>query len=443
MSKVAEVWLWGYRVGAVLWDESQQPPTGIFEFDAEFCTMGMEIAPLSMRAVEGEIYAFPNLPTKSFKHLPPCLSDSLPDDFGNAVIDSWLASEGRDPKTFSPVERLLYIGNRGMGALEFRPALSKAENKVESLQLGALVTLAGKILGDRTSQFEGLKINTLSKAEDKALHKLFHIGSSAGGARAKAIIAVNEQTGEICSGQIDAPNGYSYWLFKFDVGDKSKDLGDPAGFGRVEYAYHLMAKAAGINMTECRLHEEGGRAHFMTKRFDRLEGEEGPARKVHVQSLCAMDQADFNAPGSYSYEEALQVCRELELSREDQVELYRRMVFNVVARNQDDHTRNIAFMLWLDRKWKLTPAFDVCWSYNPQGEWTNKHQMTLSGKRDDFELSDLVKVGSLIPRLSAEDIVKEVCEAVSRWREFADEAGVDSDLVDQIERSHRLYLAKL
>lgn len=441
MAKVAEVWLWGERVGAVLWDESQSPATGTFEYDPDFCEIGLQIAPITMPAVAGEIYAFPSLPEKAFKRLPPCLSDSLPDDFGNAVIDSWLASQGRDPKSFTPVERLLYVGSRGMGALEYRPAALQAADKTEALQMSSLVELAGKILSDRKSQLEGLTIGPASRKEDAALQQLFKIGSSAGGARAKAIISINDATGEICSGQVVAPPGYSYWLFKFDVGDKAESLGDPAGFGRVEYAYHLMAIDAGVEMTECRLHEEGPRAHFMTRRFDRItDNPEYLGDKIHVQSLCAMDRADFNMPGAYSYEQALLVCRELGLSRDEQIQLYRRMVFNIVSRNQDDHTRNIAFQVWRDGVWRLTPAYDVCWSYNPAGDWTATHQMSANGKRDGFVLDDLVAVAKQIPRLNAAEIVEEVCDAVARWREFAAQAGVRQDLTDQIESTHRRYL---
>ncbi|MGP4954014.1 type II toxin-antitoxin system HipA family toxin [Pseudomonas helleri] len=438
MAKVAEVWIWDRKVGAVLWDETRPVPTGTFEFEPEFCLIGLQLAPLTMRAEPEVIYEFASLPDKAFKRLPPCLSDSLPDDFGNAVIDSWLATQNRDPKTFTPVERLLYIGSRGMGALEYKPAALKPADTIERLQIDTLVDLAGKILADRHDPLDGLRLAPQTDREDEALKSLFKIGSSAGGARAKAIIALNEKSGEICSGQIQAPEGYSYWLLKFDVDQKENALGDPQGFGKVEYAYHLMAKAAGIEMTECRLLQEGSRSHFMTKRFDRMEDGD----KLHVQTLCAMDQADYNAPGSYSYESALMVCRDLELSRLEQIELYRRMVFNVLARNQDDHTRNIAFMVWRDGIWKLTPAYDVCWSYNPNGDWTAKHQMTLNGKRDDFVLDDLLRVATHIANFNPRTVIKKVASAVSRWKTFATKAQVPDALIDQIAASHRLYLAK-
>jgi len=439
VAKVAEVWMWETRVGVVLWDENQIPATGTFEFDPEFCEIGLEIAPLTMRAEPDEVYAYPGLNPVAFKGLPPCLSDSLPDAFGNAVIDAWLAQKGRDPRSFSPVERLLYVGQRGMGALEFRPALDRAIDKVEQLQLESLVDLAGRILEERQTQFDDLHLEIKSEEEDQALKHLFQVGSSAGGQRPKAIIAINEETGAICSGQIEAPEGYTYWLFKFDVSNGASTLGDPAGFGRVEYAYHLMTLAAGVKMTECRLHIEGPRAHFMTKRFDRLDDGD----KVHIQTLCAMDSADYTLPGAYSYEQALQVCRDLGLPREDQVELFRRAVFNIVARNQDDHTKNIGFQLWRDGVWRLTPAYDMCWSYRPDSPWVSQHQMSLNGKRDNFELKDLLAVAKLITNLDGRKVVKEVVEAVRRWREFADVAGMtDDNLIEQIESTHRLYLGE-
>lgn len=437
MAKIARVYLWDTLVGAVLWDESQTPATGTFEFDPAFTEIGLQIAPLTMPAVAGEVYAFAGLNPRAFKSLPPCLSDSLPDDFGNAVIDAWLAASGRDPQQFSPVERLLYIGSRGMGALEFRPALEKAGNTGEKLQLEALVALAGRILNERREQFAGLHLELQSAAEDQALKHLFQIGSSAGGQRPKAIIALNNASGEICSGQIDAPAGFSYWLFKFDVGSGANALGDPAGFGRVEYAYHLMAVAAGVQMSECRLHIDGPRAHFMTRRFDRLDDGD----KLHVQTLCAMDQADYTLPGAYSYEQALQVCRDLGLPRQEHIELYRRMLFNVLARNQDDHTRNIAFQVWRDGVWHLSPAYDMCWAYRADSPWVSMHQMSVNGKRDHFSRADLLAVAKQIAKFDARPLLRQVAAALRRWREFAEQAGiVDANLIEQIEQSHRLYL---
>jgi len=438
MAKTAEVRIWDQRVGVVYWDESRPVPTGTFEFDPEFCAIGLQIAPLTMPAEPGEVYEFATLPEKAFKRLPPCLSDSLPDDFGNAVIDAWLASTGRDPRTFTPVERLLYIHNRGMGALEYHPSQVKSSNQIEKIELNAMVELAGKILSQRQEQLDGITIAPVAGKDDEALQQLFKIGSSAGGARAKAIISINDETGDICSGQITAPEGYGYWLLKFDVGDKASELGDPKGFGRIEYAYHLMAVAAGLEMTECRLLEEGPRAHFMTRRFDR----KADGDKVHVQTLCAMDTADYTSAGSYSYESALMVCRDLDLTRQAQIQLFRRMVFNIMGRNQDDHTRNISFTVWRDGVWELSPAYDVCWSYNPIGDWTSRHQMSANGKLDDFDIKDLQQVAKLIPRFNPKGVIEDVAAALRRWSEFAGVAKVDPKKAAEISKTFRLYLAE-
>lgn len=432
MSKTAKIYLWNHFVGAVLWDESDG--TGVFEYDPDFCKLGLEIAPIMMPAIPGEIYDFPGLNRKTFKGLPGCLADSLPDDFGNALIDAWLAQSGRDKQSFTPVERLLYTGSRGMGALEYAPAINGAQgDKAERLELSSLVDLAAKVLSDREGLTGTLKLSTPDAAEDEALKHLYQIGTSAGGARAKAVIAMNSK-GEIRSGQVTAPKGFTYWLLKFDVPANAEALGDPAGFGRVEYAYHLMALQAGIAMTECQLHTEGGRAHFMTRRFDRTDDGE----KLHAQTLCAIDHADYTRPGEYSYEQALQVMRDMRISREDQEEFYRRMVFNVIARNQDDHTKNTSFLMDSTGAWMLAPAYDVAWSYRPDSEWVSTHQMTINGKRDHFTMADLHAVAKQIPRFDAEAVIQEVLDAVSRWQDFADQAEVEPEFARQIESTFRM-----
>lgn len=432
--KTAEVFLWGHFVGAVLWDERDQ--TGVFEFDPDFCKLGLDIAPVVMPAIADEIYAFPGLNRVAFKGLPGCLADSLPDDFGNALIDAWLAKQGRDIRSFSPVERLLYTGERGMGALEYRPALKAVKGrKSEKLELDSLVALAAKVLDDRRGIAGAINLEASDDAEDKALQHLFQVGTSAGGARAKAVIAMNEH-GEIRSGQVAAPAGFTYWLLKFDVSRGATNLADSAGFGRIEYAYSRMAGAAGITMTECRLHREGGRAHFMTRRFDRTDDGD----KLHAQTLCAIDHADYTRPGAYSYEQAFQVMRQLGLGREEQEEFYRRMVFNVIARNQDDHTKNIAFLMGRDGVWMLAPAYDVAWSYRPDSEWVSMHQMTINGKRDHFTLDDLREVAKQLPRFNPAPVIEQVREAVGQWLGYAEEAGVPHDLAHHIASTHRLTL---
>lgn len=434
MVNVGEVHLWNHLVGAVLWDENDE--TGSFEFDPDFCRLGLEISPIHMPAIDGEVYTFPALSKQTYKGLPGCLADSLPDDFGNALINAWCAQNGRDPRSFNPVERLLYQSTRGMGALEYRPAIGVASGKSDKLELNSLVEMAAKVLSDRNELTGEINLAPTSGSEDAALQHLFQMGTSAGGARPKAVLAMNDK-GEFRSGQVEAPPGYTYWLLKFDVSKGATVLGDPAGFGRIEYAYYRMARAAGIAMTECRLHQEGGRAHFMTRRFDRTD--EG--KKLHSQTLCGLDHADFMKPGMYSYEEALQVLRQLQLSREDQIELYRRMVFNVIARNQDDHTKNTSFLMDYEGNWMLSPAYDIAWSYKSDSPWVATHQMTINGKRDGFALDDLRAVASQIPRFNPDEVIAEVREAVLQWPAFADEAGVDEPIVDMIASTHRLSLA--
>ncbi|MDH0732923.1 type II toxin-antitoxin system HipA family toxin [Pseudomonas sichuanensis] len=431
---IAQIYLWDVYVGALNWNPQTQ--VGEFEYTPEFVRTGLEISPVHMPLRSDYIYVFQGLDRETFKGLPSILADSLPDDFGNALIDAWLAQQGRSKATFTPVERLLYQGERGMGALEYRPALATERDKAESIQIDALVRLASEVLSDRESIAERLNAHDPS-VDDAALQHLIQIGTSAGGARAKAVIAIDGQ-GEIRSGQVTAPSGFEYWLLKFDVAKDSKLLADSQGYGRIEYAYHLMAKAAGISMTECRLLEEGGRAHFMTKRFDRTaEGE-----KIHVATLCALDHADFRKPGQYSYAEAFGVMRALRISRDGAEQFYRRMVFNLVARNQDDHTKNTAFMMDTDGTWYLTPAYDVSYSYLPGSFWVDTHQMTVNGKRDDFTLDDLLSVASQVRGMDARRIIKEVCEAVAQWPRFAREAGVPATASERIGETHRLYLGE-
>ncbi|WP_110996408.1 type II toxin-antitoxin system HipA family toxin [Pseudomonas sichuanensis] len=431
---IAQIYLWDVYVGALNWNPQTQ--VGEFEYTPEFVRTGLEISPIHMPLRADYVYVFQGLDRETFKGLPSILADSLPDDFGNALIDAWLAQQGRSKATFTPVERLLYQGERGMGALEYRPALATERDQAESIQIDALVRLASEVLSERESIAERLNAHDPS-VDDAALQHLIHIGTSAGGARAKAVIAIDAQ-GEIRSGQVTAPPGFEYWLLKFDVAKDSKLLADSQGYGRIEYAYHLMAKAAGISMTECRLLEEGGRAHFMTKRFDRTaEGE-----KIHMATLCALDHADFRKPGQYSYAEAFGVMRALRISRDGAEQFYRRMVFNLVARNQDDHTKNTAFMMDTDGTWYLTPAYDVSYSYLPGSFWVDTHQMTVNGKRDDFTLDDLLSVASQVRGMDARRIIKEVCEAVAQWPRFAREAGVPAAASERIGEAHRLYLGE-
>jgi serine/threonine-protein kinase HipA len=423
---VASVNLWGDPVGAVAWDDDRGYAT--FEYDPLFLRKQLEIAPLTMPLNSG-IYSFPELNSSTFYGFPGLLADSLPDRYGTRLIEVWLQRQGRSPGEFCPVERLCYMGSRGMGALEYEPALVTPK-KATRIEVSGLVALAGKILSKR----EDLLAN-LSDDESAALDTIIRVGTSAGGARAKAVIAWNPETGEVRSGEVQAPEGFEYWIIKFD-GINDDVLGDPEGSGKIEYAYHLMAKAAGVEMTECRLMKENGRAHFMTRRFDRT----GNSDKIHMQSLCALGHCDFRMHGQYGYETAMSTCHQLGLGQQVLHQLFRRMVFNVIARNHDDHTRNIAFLMDQDGNWHLAPAFDVIWSYNPAGEWTNRHQMTVNGKRDDLEKQDFMEVAKQFRIKKPMAILADVGAAVLRWPDFAKEVGVRQNQITEIASTHRLHL---
>ena len=381
------------------------------------------------------IYSFPALPRETFHGLPGLLADSLPDRFGNALIDAWLAGRGRSPGDFNSVERLCYVGVRGMGALEFAPATGPSYGP-SAVDVAALVALASEILTSRAALTGSFK----APRRQLALQSLLRVGTSVGGARAKAIIAWNPTTDEVRSGQTTAGDGFSHWLLKFDgvAGNRDRELEDPQGYGLVEYAYHLMARTAGITMSACRILHEGGRHHFMTRRFDRTAA----GGKLHLQSLGAMAHYDFNQAGAHSYEQALRVIEQLELGKEVVEEQFRRMAFNIVARNQDDHVKNIAFLMDRSGRWSLAPAFDVTYSYNPSGRWTGAHQMSLHGKREGFVADDFVASARNVAmkRGRATGILGQVRDAVLRWPEFAAQAGVPSATTHRIGAAHRTDL---
>lgn len=414
--------LWGTRIGTVVFDETDG--LGSFEYDLDFLSSGIEVAPIAM-PLSRRIYRFPELSRQSFHGLPGLLSDSLPDKFGNAVINAWLVRQGRSPESFDPVERLCYTGNRGMGALEFLPARGPLDSAAESIHIDELVHLASEILQSRE--------NMHVQAGESAMQEIIRVGTSAGGARAKAVIAWNEKTGDIRSGQIDAGKGYGYWLIKFDgvSGNGDKEGEDAPQHTKIEYAYSRMAEDAGIRMTECRLHEENGRFHFMTRRFDR-DSENG--RKIHMQSLGAMAHFDFNIPGAYSYEQAVQVMRQIRIPNEEISQFYRRMVFNVLARNQDDHVKNISFLMDQRGRWSLSPAYDVTYAYNPDGMWTGTHQMSVNGKRDNITRQDLMISGETIglKRSETEHIIEQVRDSLAKWMRFAEDAGLRESVAYRI-----------
>lgn len=426
MTTSANVMLWGTRIGTVALAEGEQAAR--FEYDADFLRGGIEVSPLAM-PLSSQVYSFPELAERSFHGLPGLLADSLPDKFGNAVIDSWLERQGRQPGSLNAVERLCYTGTRGMGALEFAPTIGPETSAAERIHVDALTRLASDILEQRAS--------VAADAEDYAMRHILQVGTSAGGARAKALVAWNEQTGEVRSGQVDAGEGFGYWLLKFDgIGSNAdKEAADGPQYTRIEYAYHLMARAAGVTMSECRLYKEGMHCHFITQRFDRVS-ETG--EKLHMQTLGALAHFDFNMPGANSYEQAAAVVRRLGMGQLEVEELFRRMVFNVAARNQDDHVKNISFLMDRRGMWSLAPAYDVTYAYNPGGLWTGSHQMTVNGKRDGIGRDDCLSCAEhmSIKGNQAASIIEQVDAAVRSWRACAEKAGLREDIAVRIEKAH-------
>ncbi len=428
---IAEVKLWGRTIGAVSIDDAQQLVS--FQYDPQFARSGIQVSPFVM-PLSDRVYRFPELPERTFYRLPGLLSDSLPDKFGNALINAWLATQGRMADSLNPVERLCYMGTRGMGALEFAPNLGPVPSKGTKVKVESLVALANEVLAHR----DDLREHFYHNGKDEALRDILRVGTSAGGARAKAVVAWNHETNEVRSARVTAGDGFEDWLIKFDdvSGNRDKETDDPKGYGAIEYAYHLMAMRAGIKMNECRLMEENGRRHFMTRRFDRL----ADGAKLHMQSLGAMLHCDFNQAGAHCYEQVFMAIRQLQLPMAVIEEQFRRMVFNVVARNQDDHVKNIAFLMSKTGDWSLSPAFDVTYSFNPSGDWTSTHQMTINFKRDGFELSDLEACAkfAIMKRGRAKTIVREVIEVVRLWPEFAAQAGISDSWMRRIQNTHRL-----
>lgn len=418
----AIVKLWGEEVGAVAWDEK----TGLasFEYTPAFKRHGWELAPLKMPLTrEPQIYSFPELRKDrdsaydTFKGLPGLLADMLPDRYGNELINLWLAQQGRAENSMNPVEMLCFIGQRGMGALEFEPAILKRNVNTFAVEIESLVEIAGKMLSKKEAFVTNLKSD-----EEKAVRDILRIGTSAGGARPKAVIAYNEKTGEIRSGQTRAPDGFEHWLLKLD-GVSDVQLGATQGYGRVEYAYYQMAIDFGIDMMPCRLLEENGRAHFMTRRFDR----EGSYTKHHIQTFCAMKHYDYNRVTSYSYEQLFQTMRELKLTYAEAEQMFRRMVFNVFARNCDDHTKNFSFILKQGSRWALAPAYDVCHAYRPESEWVSRHALSVNGKRENITREDLMQIGRSIRNKKAKEVLDEMNDKIQNWNYYAIRAGVDDE----------------
>jgi serine/threonine-protein kinase HipA len=426
MVSTAFVKIWDMTAGAVAWDDSSG--TGSFEFEPSFLKNGPDLSPLMMPLAgsEGRIWSFPELRrSEVFRGLPGLLADVLPDRFGSVLIDAWLASRGRPAGSMNPVEILCYIGRRGMGALEFEPPVPKGSSTATKIDISEMVSLANEILSGRT----GFSIN-FSGDKTKALSDILKTGTSAGGARAKAVIAYNSLTGEVRSGQAAAPEGFEHWIVKFD-GVSDKQLGGTFGYGRVEMAYHLMAKACGIEMTECRLLEENGRAHFMTRRFDRTD--EGD--KIHMQSLCALRHFDFNEVSSFGYEQLFETLRLLRLPYPCSEQLFRRMVFNVIARNCDDHTKNFAFVMDRNGKWDLSPAYDLCHTYNPSNPWVSHQALSVNGKRADITRDDFLAVSRQMNIKKSVSIIDQVNDTVQNWSSYAKETGVAATLEKAIRNT--------
>lgn len=421
----AIVKIWGLTVGAVLWNDDMQVAS--FEYDPKFVQRGYELSPLKMPSQDAVIYNFPELrPTRTgaqntFNGLPGLLADSLPDRYGNRLINTWLAQQGRPEDSMNPIEKLCFIGTRGMGALEFEPAMNKRIQSFDII-INSLIEVATDMLNKR-EKF----ITNVQKDELKAMQDILTIGTSAGGARAKAIIAYNENTGEVKSGQTIAPKGFEHYLIKLDGVDDAQ-FGTTKGYGRVEMAYYLMATASGIDMMYSRLLEENGRAHFMTRRFDRENGD----IKHHVQTLCAMQHYDYNEVGLYSYEQLFQTMRLLRLPYPQAEQVFRRMVFNVIARNCDDHTKNFAFLLRQESDWEISPAYDICHAYRPGSDWVSKHALSINGKREGITREDFIAIAKSINIKKPNLIIDEINSIVQDWDSYAKEAGVSEVLATNI-----------
>ncbi|MCU8114515.1 type II toxin-antitoxin system HipA family toxin [Vibrio vulnificus] len=427
-------------VGAVSFDTEKG--LGSFEYDPSFVKKGVELSPIKM-PLSNRIYRFPELDFNTFKGLPGLIADSLPDDFGNAVLNAWVASQGRSPSDITPLQRLQYTGKRGMGALEYAPATKlRSLNASQQVEIQSLVSIAQEILDSRGNFEVELKQN--GQDDREAMMSLLSVGMSAGGARPKAVLAFNEDFTQVRSGQTNVPSGFTHYLMKFDgVSEHNKNqetFGDPLGYGAMEFVYHLMANKCGVDMMPCRLLHDGNRRHFITQRFDRIKNS-----KVHVQTLNGLAHIDYKKPGSFSYAELFGIARQLKLSAVDAEQLFKRMTFNIIARNHDDHSKNFAFMLKQDRlkkdKWTLAPAYDLAYSYKPGSKWVNSHWMSLNGKRDNFTRSDFYSLEKLSPifnKRKIDDIIDTTIEHVSTWRQLAEEWDVPKTLIDEIQENLRL-----
>ena len=418
MVDVAQVKMFGTTVGSVSWNDRYG--VARFEYDPDFVKSGIQPSPILMPAREGRVYSFGDLNHETFKGLPGMLADSLPDTYGRALFDKWLALTGRTSS--NSIESLCFMGRRCMGALEFEPAIEVTSGSGPRIELDSLIAVAREALTEKDS-FQA----NLDDDRKAAIAEILRLGTSAGGQRAKAIIAYNKKTGEVRSGQVDAPAGFDYYLIKLDGVSATAGFRETENFGRLEYSFAKLVRACGIDMTECSLIEENGRAHFLTRRFDRACGE-----KVHMQTLCGIAHYDYRLLRGYSYEQAFNVMRGLHLSYQEAQEMYRRVVFNVVVRNQDDHTKNISFLMDKLGKWRLSPAYDMGYAYNPNGSWTSAHQMSVNGKFDNITRTDLMELAARNNIRNASQIIDEVCSVCAGWPTIAKECDVPQAMIDQI-----------
>lgn len=418
MVDIARVNLYGHTVGFLRWDSNRE--IALFEYSDSFIGKGIDPSPILMPVRQGRVYSFPDLGSETFKRLPGMIADSLPDTYGRALFDRWLALTGR--QSSNVVETLCFLGKRCMGALEFEPAMDIPYGKDMKIELESLVEVASEALAEK-EEF-GANLDTDKKA---AIAEIVRLGTSAGGQRAKAIIAYNEKTGEVRSGQVEAPKDFDYYLIKLDGVNAEAGFRETQNFGRLEYSFSKLVKACGIKMSDCSLIEENGRAHFLTKRFDRENGE-----KIHMQTLCGIAHYDYRMLRSYSYEQAFNVMRALRLPYSDAQEMFRRMVFNVILRNQDDHTKNISFLMDKTGRWRLSPAYDMGFAYNPQGGWTSQHQMSINGKFDNIDRKDLLECAKRNNIKEATDIIDNIIEVASQWPEMARKCDVPKSMIDSI-----------
>lgn len=418
-----KVYIWNKYVGALALDKKWDYYA--FGYDKEFGRSGIQLSPIHMPADDSEkTYLFTSLPEETYRRLPAMLADALPDEFGNALIDKYMAEKGHVKSSITALDRLAYMGKRAMGAFEFKPTRGPRTTIPTSLEMNQLVAAARKAVRGNLDE---------DSAAEAALRSIIEVGTSANGARAKAVIGWNRKTSEIRSGQFELLSGFEHWLLKFDGMGEDLELGPSQHYGRIEYAYYLMARQAGINMAESRLLEENGRAHFMSKRFDR----EDDGTKHHLQSLCAMNHLDFKKKSANSYEQLFMTMRQLTLGHSADVEAFRRMALNIMGRNCDDHTKNFSFLLRKGGSWALSPAYDITFAHNPKGQWTNQHLMSVNGKFGDIGRTDCLALANRFVIGEAPTVLKEVREAIRQWPAFAKEAGLKATEAKRIQGQFR------